>query len=159
MRLIPLTQGQFAVVSDEDFEGLSRWKWCAWRNPHTQSFYAVRRDVAVEGKQRTTLMHRQILNLGYGDKRQGDHGNGNTLDNRRLNLRIATHAENTRNRGKHSNNSSGFKGVWQVRGKWRAQIMADRKLKHLGYFATAELAHSAYRAEAERLHGDFARVA
>jgi hypothetical protein len=69
-------------------------------------------------------MHRFILGLQPGDKRQGDHINGNSLNNQRCNLRIATNSQNGANARKHSNNTSGYKGVtWNRKlQKWRVQI-------------------------------------
>jgi hypothetical protein len=88
-----------------------------------------------------------------------DHINGNSLDNRIVNLREATNAENMMNCGAKKNNTSGFKGVsWhKVTGRWQAIIRADGKLKHLGIFATPEEAFVAYSDAAKRYHGQFSR--
>ena len=66
-------------------------------------------------------------------KRGLDHANGDGLDNRWCNLRLATYGQNSANAGKRSNNTSGRKGVtWSKRaGKWEAQIqVAGRHLYH-----------------------------
>jgi len=86
-------------------------------------------------------MHREILGLEYGDKRQCDHREPTqTLNNQRSNLRISTRAENNRNRGKHRNNTSGFKGVsyYKAGGTWQAQITVDYKKIHLGTRSTPQ---------------------
>ena len=160
MKTIDLTQRKVALVDDEDFELLSRWKWYALRDHATLSFYAVRHTKATEG-QKMVHMHRVILGLEYGDKRLGDHINRDTLDNRRRNLRIATPAENCWNRGKQSNNKSGFKGVcyYKRSAKWVARIMCAGKVVTLGYFATPEEGHAAYCEAAKKFHGEFASVA
>lgn len=90
-----------------------------------------------------------------------DHINGNGLDNRRSNLRICTHAENMRNRKTHSNNKSGYKGVYFDKdgSRWRAQIRAEGKKHSLGSFDTPEKAYEAYLSASKELHGEFARAA
>lgn len=88
-----------------------------------------------------------------------DHINLDRTDNRIANLRIANRSQNVCNRPLRSNNRSGLKGVyWHKRKKrWHADIRVDGKKTCLGYFDTPEAAHSAYRAAAVRLHGEFAR--
>ena len=89
-----------------------------------------------------------------------DHINGNRSDNRLCNLREATHAENSRNSGLQSNNTSGVRGVrLDARcGRWQARITVNQRQKHLGYFASAEEAAEAYAAGARKYHGEFARL-
>jgi hypothetical protein len=156
-RTIPLTHGQVAIVDAGDYEMLSLHKWKATRS--RRGFYATR-QVYVEKKYHTISMHRQILGLGEKDKRQGDHANHDTLDNRRSNLRIATASQNQCNRHRPRNNSSGFKGVaWhKASEKWRAYIQVRGETHYLGYFCTPELAHAAYREAANLLHDSFAQV-
>lgn len=88
-----------------------------------------------------------------------DHINGNKIDNRIVNLRECTATQNKWNVGIRKGNKSGFKGVsWSERDdKWRAQISSRSKSKHIGYYATAELASAAYNAKAMELHGNFYR--
>ena len=86
-----------------------------------------------------------------------DHENHDTLDNRRGNLRTATAAQNCHNRRKPRTNTSGFIGVsWhKATRKWRAHINVNRKIKHLGYFSTAELANEARVLAAKTIYGEF----
>ena len=117
MKLIPLSQKQFAKVSDERYNHLMQWKWHAQWNKKTQSYYACRnQNMNPNGKpwkNRQIRMSRQILGLEYGDPRQGEHRNGDTLDNQDHNLRIATNSQNAMNRKRiMANNTSGFKGVY-----------------------------------------------
>jgi hypothetical protein len=156
MKKIQLTQGQFALVDDEDYERLSKVRWHAWWTHHTQSFYARRNSPRVNGKRHLILMHREIM--GEPDGVVVDHVNHNTLDNRRENLRACSHSENNHNQRKRCDNSSGFKGVsWNKRQKkWRAYIKINGKQQHLGYYTSEIEAAAAYDAAAAELHGDFA---
>lgn len=157
MKKIRLTQGQVALVDDADYDSLNQYKWCAHKH-HSGNFYAERISPKKEDKRYTIRMHCQILGLEYGDKRQGDHRNRNTLDNRQCNLRICSYWQNTRNRKPNSNTTSRFKGVsWdKQRSKWRAYIYLNGKLKHLGYWAMEEVAALRYDMVAIREFGEFA---
>src|SRR6185437_652281 len=139
-RLIPLTQGQFAIVDDSDFEWVSQWTWQAQWNPQTRSFYAIRTSSVANGKRPTTLrMHREILGLSLGDPRLADHiKSGDTLNNSRSNLRIATNFQNQHNRRRRRDSSSGFKGVTPYQGKWKAEIVENGNWHYLGWYSTAE---------------------
>lgn len=161
MREIPLSRGMVALVDDEDYEELSRYKWSAQYCKRRGTYIAVRATSRKSGK-KMVLMHRQIMGLEHGDRRVVDHISvGDTLDNRRSNLRIATNSENMCNSGIRPQNKSGYKGVfWSgVSQKWTAQIRKNYTKYHLGLFETPEAAHAAYCAAAERLHGEFAKVA
>jgi hypothetical protein len=162
VRAITLTKGQVALVDDSDYEWLSQHKWFAKWNTGTRSYYAARSSPRENGKQYTIRMHREILGLERGDKREGDHKEPrDTLNNQRSNLRMAKHDQNGCNRGSNRNNTSGFKGVsWYPKyGKWLARINISGKRIFLGYFDTAEEAHETYRIAAEKYHGEFARAA
>lgn len=146
MKRIPLTRGQFAIVDDEDYERLNKYKWYAQWNRTTNSYTARRRRRKGEkGTSVHILMHRQILYVLKGD--EIDHYNHNTLDNRKLNLRIVTHQQNQWNR----KNSKGYS--WsKFAKKYIARICLNNKLIHLGYFHTAETAHTAYLKAKEKYH-------
>ena len=114
---------------------------------------------------RNYLVHRLIWKIETGEDPIGvDHINGDTTDNRFSNLREANQVKNGVNRGKPSNNTSGFKGVsWHKQGKgWAAQlgIRVDgaRSKIHLGLFDTPEEAARAYDEKALELHGEFAKL-
>ncbi|MHB1641783.1 MAG: AP2 domain-containing protein [Acidithiobacillus sp.] len=156
---IPLTQGQVALIDDEDFELVSRHKWYARWSPDTKSFYALTKIRNPDGKRTTLLMHRLVMSAQPGQ--QVDHIHHLTLDNRKSELRLCTGSQNQHNQGVNSKNTSGYKGVyWQKRNqKWRSCIKVNGKRISLGLFLTPELAHAAYCRAALELHGDFARVA
>lgn len=90
-----------------------------------------------------------------------DHCNGIRGDNRWANLRLASPQGNAHNARTRKDNSSGFKGVCWHKGsrKWAAYIQHGGKRLSLGRHATPELAAAAYAEAAQRLHGEFARVA
>lgn len=148
MKLIPLTQGQFAKVDDEDFELLSAHKWYAWRSHHAANFYAKRnvREVSGNGRQTTLIMHRVIMGANKGE--EVDHENHDTLDNRRKNLRRTTHQGNCKNMSLLSSNTSGACGVrWCKRAKrWHARIKINGREVHLGFYADKDDAIEARKA-------------
>lgn len=111
----------------------------------------------INGRAVMCFLHRVIMNAPPGV--EVDHINGNTLDNRRCNLRICTHKENGRNQKSHGG-SSKYKGVsWhKQRRKWQAQIKVDGKNIHLGYFDDEEGTAFTYDVAARILFGDFARL-
>lgn len=116
--------------------------------------YVSRTCHRLDGSHYTQGLHNFILNEPYVD-----HANGNPLDNRRENLRIATHQQNTWNRRMSRNNTSGFKGVISVHtGRFTAQIGKDSKVYHLGTYDTAEDAAMAYDDAAVEMFGEFAAL-
>jgi len=155
---IPLTQGQVTIIDDDKYELVSQYRWYAkWYND-IQSYYAATNTYKPDGKRAMLYLHRLLLGLEFGNKLQGDHSSGNTLDNRMENLRIATNAENSRNKGKRSDNTSGYKGVtWEKRANaWRARIKASGVYKSLGYFKNKHDAARAYNKAALKYFGEFA---
>lgn len=153
MREIELTQGKIAIVDDEDYELVMRHKW----------YYAEYRPgygyAKTNNKGRSPAllrMHRVILGLNGNEK--VDHINGNSLDNRRKNLRLVTQSQNMMNTGIRSTNKSGYKGVCFANRekKWLATIWKDNKQIYLGFFDEKEDAAKAYNNAARELHGEYA---
>jgi hypothetical protein len=166
VKLVPLSKGQFAKVDDHRYDFLMRWKWHAVWNKKTGSYYAARNlNLAEPGepwRQYQLRMNRVILDLQRGDKRQGEHVNGDTLDNQDDNLRIASNSQNAMNRKPiMANNTSGYKGVYfrktSIANPWGAFVKVNGKMIHLGFRSTRAEAIE-LRREGERKHyGEFAR--
>jgi hypothetical protein len=119
--------------------------------------YAVRGTVPRKtGKM--LLLHRELLNT-TSDKKV-DHRNGDTLDDRRINLRECTHAQNISNQQRQKSNKSGYKGVYFNRRskKWEANIAPNGKGIYLGRFENILDAAQAYNDAAIKYYGEFARL-
>lgn len=104
----------------------------------------------------TFKLHRVIWVLVFGHIPSGfyiDHINGNKIDNRLENLRLATNSQNQQNRPAPKNNSSGYRGVtWhKAVNKWMARICHKGQRKTIGFFDTPEDAYKAYKEEAKKL--------
>jgi HNH endonuclease len=156
MKQVELTQGKVALIDDEDWCLVKAFKWYALWERNSRRFCAVTNVGTGGGKQRKLRMHRLVMGEPAG---QVDHRNGNMLDCRKENLRLATPVENRRNRGKQRNNTSGFMGVSRGKGvKWRAHIDVNGKHKALGVFPSAIDAALARDAAARGYFGAFARL-
>lgn len=147
MPTIPLTKGYFATVDAEDYERISKYRWCANKGKNNKTPYAVR-GVRVNGKQRRIFMHRTIAGATAGE--YVDHINHNTLDNRQCNLRVGTQRDNMLNRC--ATQGRGYKGVspYKPNGTYVAHYCRD----HIGYYDTPEQAALAYNAYAYAKDGD-----
>lgn len=145
-----LSQGQVALVDDADFEYLNQWKWSCVKDGNTQ--YAIR-HIRKDGKRTTISMHRQLLKTPKGY--ETDHINRNGLDNRRINLRLATTAQNQWNR-RPLKNRSGYEGVRWDRGKWRIDMTVNNKPTYFGRFSNIKDAVLARKLIKQKYHGEFA---
>ena len=157
-RRIPLTQGKYAIVDPDDFYWLSKHKWTAAR-VYTK-FYAVRYEGSkTSGKRKSYRMHREVAHTPEG--LECDHINGNSLDNRKANLRSATRQQNCWNSRKRRPKSlSKYKGVSRnKRGrKWKAMLTVNGKTTYLGSFDDQKQAAKAYDRAAKKYRGEFANL-
>ena len=146
---VHLTRGYFATIDVADAELVAGIHWSAM----------IKRGI-VYAKSNTAwaLLHRHIMKPDPGF--QVDHINGDGLDNRRDNLRIATHAQNIWNQKRNARNTSGLRGVsWCApANKWRARITADGAERHLGVFSDPADAKEAFDQEVRKLRGEFGRA-
>lgn len=167
---IPLTKGRVTVIDLDDFEKVRDFKWRTQRSGNGEVYAGrtqYRPEKHIPGKQGdggvTVLLHSFLLGPKLG--LEIDHINGDTLDNRRSNLRFVTRSQNCANQKIRSTNKSGFKGVnWkkpgkrQPTGRWVSRISVGMKRIQLGYFSTAEEAARAYDAAAQHYFGEFAKL-
>ena len=153
MKTIPLSQNQFAMVDDDDFQLLKDFKWTALK--HGNTFYAGRFEAIGKGKRRLVRMHRFIM--GAKEEETVDHIDRNGLNNTKENLRMVTSSQNAWNRAKGKNGSSPYKGVsfHKDTGKYVARIMIEGKAKSLGYFDNPEEASVAYEKAADEYFGSY----
>ncbi len=157
MKKIQLANNRGVVlVDDADFPSLSKRKWFIKKEKHTS--YAVAM-IYRDGKRTTIRMHREILGLKKGDKHDGEHQDGDGLNNQRFNLRKCTRSQNSMNQHK-TYGSSQYKGVslYKPTGKWRAEIMKDGKSHYLGAHALEDEAARVYDEAAKELFGEFANT-
>ncbi len=136
IRYIPLTLGKHAVVDAADYEGLMRWKWFARITNVYAGHYAYRNSRKGDQTAKHGIaMHSVILPPPYG--LVIDHISGDTLDNRRSNLRCVTPRENRKNLKKYKSNKSGVPGVTRASsrgkiGRYRSRIRCDGVEINLG---------------------------
>ena len=134
-------------IDDEDIPIISAYTWYpSWSG---KRFY-----IKAWYKGHGVYLHRVLCGAKLGE--EVDHVNTDSLDNRKMNLRICSRVENAMNRGKVRRNTSGYKGVSWDRG-WLSQIQFRGKHFNLGRYSTPEEAHLAYQKKARELAGDFAR--
>lgn len=140
----------YALVSDEDYDELSKYNWqCNYGKWGTRAY------ARVKGKY--LAMHRFIMKAKIGQ--YVDHKNHNTMDNQRQNLRFCTTQQNAMNRLRAVTNKSGYKGVSFVKNYdkcWLAQIKINGKVKNLGRFFDKVEAAKCYDLAAKENYGEFA---
>ena len=159
MKEITLTKGKIAIVDDGIYEELKHQRW-----HYLSSGYACRDEniVESEGKPvKKVLMHRLIL--GVKKNEIVDHINGNKLDNRKENLRMATLSQNSINAKKISGCVSKFKGVSYMnsgkrKARWTMRIVKDGKVVRREYHVTEIEAALAYNKAIIELFGEYAKI-
>ena len=125
---------------------------------HNKGYHLVRLYKNNKGK--IFKVHRLVA-IAFipnpNDKEIVDHIDGNNTNNHISNLRFASNKENSYNRRKQTNNTSGHKGVSYEKqyNKYRAKISIDGEVKHIGYFDTAEEASHVYEAKAKIVHKEY----
>lgn len=157
---VPLTRGNFALVDADDVPLLQRYNWATQKSAKAHCY--AHTTIYKGPKQPSwARMHRFLLNVSEPNTLV-DHKNGNTLDNRRVNLRTATHSQNIMNSGCRINNLSKLKGAFRSvtpagTVRFTSSVTVNGTTHHIGSFRTAEAAHEAYLAKAKELQGEFFR--
>lgn len=150
MKIIFGKYNEEIMVDDDVYEWASKVKWYVYNK------YVLDRKFRK--------LHRLILGLSDRNKHV-DHISGDTLDNRRENLRICTRSQNNKNTSKRKSFlgrgiSSIFKGVYwcNTRKKWVSRIYVDNKQIYMGFYDREEDAAIAYNRAAVKYHGEFAKL-
>ena len=144
-----LSRGLWTLLWAVDYPKVQAMRWWATKNGY--AFWTT-----PEGK--NIHMARILMETPYG--MEPDHIHGNTLDNRRSELRNVTPQQNHFNQKKPICNTSGFKGVSRGRGiPWRARIVFNGEEHHLGSFQTETDAAKAREQAEITFYGDFRRRA
>jgi hypothetical protein len=158
MKEIQLTRGQVALVDDDDFVWLSKWKWFAHGN--NGHYYAQRWGTISENRSRKMInMHREIMHTP--PELEVDHIDHNGLNNQKSNLRNCTETDNHKNsaiRGEIPYNGVSLKQGERRTKKFRARIHVNYKEICLGVYYTAEDAARSYDKKAKELFGEFANL-
>ena len=153
MKKIKINHNKEVTVDKKDFDWLNQWKW-RWDGQR-----ATRTIVDKDGTQHSVKMHRLIMGSPKG--MVVDHINGDTLDNRRSNLRVCTSQQNSFN-ARAQTGTSKYKGVSKnsrCPGKpWYAYIRHNYKSINLGNHQNEKTAAMAYNRKAKELFGDYARL-
>lgn len=152
-KIIPLTQGKFAVVDEDDFAELSRYNWHLSGSRNKP--YAIRKARINDphANAQKVYMHKQILNTFE----EVDHKDRDSLNNTKENLRLASRSQNARNRTSRKNSSSRYLGVCRHKaGGWLVQAKNQGVTIYLGYYADEEEAARAYDKYVVKNFGEFA---
>lgn len=156
--ILPLTKGQCAVIDARDIRRVEGRCWYSAYDPKGKRFYAATSIVNSCGRKSSMKLHRVIL--GITDPRvKVDHINHDSLDNRRVNLRDCSEAENGANSLIYKNNTIGLKGIIQDKRRpnryYGAQLRVNG-VRHTKWGFTTPEAAFAYRQEVlSKLHGEF----
>lgn len=141
--VIPLTQGRETLVDQDIASELGKTNWHLLKNKANNGY-------AKDSK--GNLIHRVIMEAPFG--MEVDHINGNSLDNRRSNLRVCTSRENQQNRHYHRSGRLVGATFHKLSGKWQCVMNIDGKPKHIGLYKTEFEAHEAYKDELKKIAGN-----
>lgn len=154
-----LKNNNILKIDDQDADLL---QGNSWQYSKSSSKFYVRRGIKIKGKRIGQYLHRMIIEKIINRKllkhEHIDHIDGDSLNNKRDNLRIVSIQENNKNRQKIKMKSSKYKGVVKRGNKFSAQIDVDKNRIHLGYFEREKDAAEAYNTAAIKYFGSFAKI-
>jgi hypothetical protein len=155
-RRIPLGEGKYVIVDPEDYYRFGSFRWSDMGG--SSKIYAMRTIRDKNGKIKVVALHKEIMKPPRG--RVVDHWNGNSQDNRKANLRIATYLQNAYNRGKKKNATSKYIGVSfdKQTKSWGVKIKHRGKHRWIGRFKREIDGARAYDRAALKYRGRFARL-
>lgn len=151
LAIVPLTRGYEAIVDAADADLVGQWNWAA-NSVQPGCVYASRHKLVSEGGG-GEHMHRLLVG---GNAPRVDHINGDTLDNRRANLRPCSHKQNMRNHKVDRRNKVGASGVTLKGQLYYARIVSDGIVYLLGRYESLAEAAAAYEGASRVLWGEFA---
>ena len=151
---VTLKNGRQFLIDEQDWDLVKHINW----NVHImqKGYKYVYTFQKVNGKRKMIYLHRMIADCGLS--LFVDHINGNTLDNRRSNLRASTNRQNQWNQ-KRVRGVIPFKGVTFENGCYRSRIRINGKKVSIGTFKTATEASNAYNKASLELHGSYSHAA
>ena len=137
------------LIDDEDKDRVMEYNWCLAGHGYVR---------CTSRKLNNIKLHRFIMNPPIGV--EVDHINHDRLDNRKSELRLCTHQQNSFNERLSKNNTSGFKGVsWRKdTNNWVAYIHYNRRKLHLGNFKVKQEAVKARLDKEQELFGEFGGI-
>ena len=153
---IPLTKGKFAIIDDADEKLISNYSWQAYYvgRKNSKRWYAGARERITN---KMVYMHRLLSGV---DGMLVDHINGDSLDNRRSNLRPCTNSQNNMNKGPTTTTTSKYRGVNfdKCRNKWKSRIKVGSRQIFIGRFQLEVEAALAYDKYAKQYFREFAKL-
>ena len=149
-RWVPLTKGKFCLVDEEDYAWITETAhWCFSKLANSEGGYAV-----ATIRQQRVYLHALLLDR---DGKEVDHRNRDSLDNRRANLRVATHAQNVANKiqpKRGASTQTRFIGVHPTKRPDRFVVLFGGK--YVGTYNSQEAAADAYDVMAAAARGEYA---
>lgn len=131
---------QIGIIDIENEYLLKKYYWSGRLDKKSNNFY-IETFINICGKTKRIHLHRLITNCPDG--MEVDHINHKTLDNRKQNLKVCTHAENMKNIKLHKTNKTGYSGVHERKQKYKIKFTARCNNKYLGIYNTAKEANEA----------------
>ena len=156
-----LLDGKTVLIDAESYTLVRAHKWHYNKSEAKRAgLYYMWTHIRIGNKDHKNSLHRMILGIPVGAKVHVDHINGNSLDNRKSNLRITDSKHNQWNRKIGKSNKSGYKGVgWhKASGKWRVRLTAHKTEIYGGLFTDIMDAARAYDKLASMHYGEYARL-